>query len=222
MACNTCQRACVPAGRVTAHLGDSCTTGSDCPSGAACLLSQTFAGGYCTQGCVLGTAAGDACGCPASTACESLGFRGSNCLLVCPQPGVACSRAGYFCQPLTDGSDACLPPCHIRMFQGQSFDTCSSLGSSKACDVASGICGGPIVYDAGTDAGPIADTDAGADAGADGGLADGGSAGTVTVAKSGCGCTPGSGGPDALSFLAAFTALARARKRRIAASMASI
>ncbi len=217
--CNLCQETCEAAGNPAAHIGDACTTSTQCPSGGVCETGRAFPGGFCTQVCST-TAVGGACGCPATSFCAGVGFGGADlCVESCDNPGGFCARSGYICQPRSDGTAACLPPCHVTT-RG---DTCLfRYGSSLACEADSGICGGPVMdagsADAGSDAGtPDSGVDAGADAGLDAGLSgpDAGptpDAGVTAKPASGCGCTSGAGDPSAFALLA-FGVLSRRRLR---------
>jgi hypothetical protein len=148
----------------------------------------------------------------------------SICLKSCAT-NADCTRQGYVCQPEKNGP-GCLPKCQLFSFGGQSIDTCQLLDTTLACDVDSGVCGGPIspVQDGGSpDAGaPDAGArDAGtpdAGGGSDGGLTDAGTdAGsndeTVTIpaadvfdgpasAAKSCGCGTASPAPLMLALLA--------------------
>ncbi len=156
------------------------------------------------------------------------------CLATCPAPGHGC-RVGYACQPDGDGTSTCQLPCQVVSMGGQTFDTCQfGPTPNLACETDSGVCGGPVAYDAGLSSGD-AGVDAGAadagavdaglpdaghaDAGVDGGLtgadagapaADGGTGG----GKSGCGCAGGVGAPDALWGLLGLGLLRRRRGAR--------
>jgi hypothetical protein len=154
--CSTCAQSCVPAGRATAKVGDSCTADAQCPNGAFCIaLSRTATTGYCTYECEPRAAAGSACSCPSGSVCGTSRFTAAGlCYASCPQIGASCGQPTYKCQPQDGTSPACLPPCRVTMRNGQTFDTCTFFGSSLACDVNSGVCGGvPAVVDAGVDAG---------------------------------------------------------------------
>ena len=100
-ACSRCTRLCVPTGSATAQYGDECTNDSQCPNGAICNTSRTFAGGYCTVACNPSVSSESACGCPAGTQCGSIGrtIKANLCLASCDVVGDLCARPGYYCQP---------------------------------------------------------------------------------------------------------------------------
>ncbi len=154
--CSLCAQVCVPAGNDAAAMGSSCTVDADCPSGAFCYTGRQFTGGYCTLPCTPGASSTDACACPSGSQCGSIGrFQPTTmCVQSCSYPSEDCGRTGYICQPQTSGGAACLPKCTIRNFNGNMFDTCGALGTTAACDLDSGVCGGPkSPPDAGSDAG---------------------------------------------------------------------
>jgi kumamolisin len=162
--CSTCAQVCVPAGNPTSAVGSACVADSNCPSGSYCSLSRTFGTtGYCTYDCVSNVPPTDACACPSGSTCGRIGrgFPVNLCLATCPNVGQDCGgRAGYICQPQTNLTKVCLPKCTITVRNGQTIDSCLSIGTTKTCDVPSGICGGPVpIVDAGTpaDAGTAAD-----------------------------------------------------------------
>lgn len=156
--CSLCAHTCVATGQAAAKIGDTCTNDTDCPSGGFCASSRMFPGGYCAMDCSASAAAGEVCSCPSGAVCGTVGRGGSLCLAGCKSVGQACGgRDGYVCQPQTSSPPTCLPACELLHYgNNQTFDSCSFLGSDQACDVATGICGGPVpVVDAGGfDAGP--------------------------------------------------------------------
>jgi hypothetical protein len=170
--CSSCAQMCVPAGNANGQIGTPCSSDSQCPSQSYCSTSRTFgATGYCTQDCSLGVPAGSACSCPTGSVCGKIGrgFATYVCLASCSVVGQSCGRSGYTCQPQNTGGPVCMPNCTITLRNGQMIDSCTSIGTSKACDVASGVCGGRA--DAGTgdagnnDAGATVDAGAAPDAG---------------------------------------------------------
>lgn len=198
--CSSCAQVCVPAGSATAQIGDGCTASSQCPSGSYCSTTRTFgASGYCTVDCAPGVPAGSACACPGTSVCGRIGrtFASYVCLATCANVGQDCGRTGYTCQPQTNGTKVCMPLCTIVTRNGQMFDSCVSIGTTKTCDLASGICGGPVpIPDAGTpdagapDAGP-SNPDAGQpdpDAGTPEPILTPALASDLGPALTGCGC----------------------------------
>lgn len=162
--CSLCTQSCVPRGTATARVGDACQADSQCPNGAFCIaLSHAATVGYCTYQCDPAGGAGPACNCPTGSVCGVSRFTTAGlCYAACPQIGAACGQPGYLCQPQDATTPVCLSACQVISRQGQTLDTCSFFGSSLACDVASGVCGGiPPVVDAGVDAGLPAVIDAG-------------------------------------------------------------
>jgi MYXO-CTERM domain-containing protein len=125
------------------------------------------------------------------------------------------------CQPQDVGSPACLPKCTIRTsMSGMMFDSCVSDGSSLACDLDSGVCGGPVtppVMDAGVDGGIDAGMELDAGHNDDAGMmmmmaADAGppvANGNLGKPASGCGCSAATPLPFALGLL-----LLAARRKR--------
>jgi hypothetical protein len=220
--CDTCEEVCIAAGNTSAQIGDGCASDADCPTSSSCTTRRGFDGGYCTEVCLSPNPGG--CGCPTGSSCELYG-EGENasdeCLLACTNPGGPCAREGYLCQPLPDGTAACLPACTFRTFGGgtTSTDTCTEYaGSTLVCDVDSGYCGGPAqVVDAGVDAGFDAgpgQADAGTNPTPDAGTTSTPDAGTTTtpVKPSGCGCMAGTGTPE--GFLVILLALGALKKKR--------
>jgi hypothetical protein len=123
--CDSCTQSCQAAGNQTAHIGDACSSDSDCAEGASCLNSSAFSGGYCTQYC-------NACMCPSAALCVTLNLE--VCLAQCQSDGDC--RDGYLCQPLatsTGLAGACLPHC-------QSDDDCTGLLPGTHCDTQTGAC----------------------------------------------------------------------------------
>ena len=170
--CSMCEALCVPKGNPSTMIGAACTADSQCPrNGAYCSTSRAFPNGYCTMPCSPSAALGSACGCPFGSECGTIGrFPTNTCIETCTGVGTDCGRAGYICQPQKVGlAPACLGKCAITMRNGMTFDSCVSLGTTLACDVDSGICGGPPamqpnsgMMDSGTpDAGPQMMMDAG-------------------------------------------------------------
>ncbi len=162
MVCSPCEQLCVPQGNANAHVGSGCTTDVQCPNGAFCSTSRQFPNGYCTFPCVLNAPASSVCSCPADSQCETIGRNATTmCVQVCTSAddvGVEC-RSGYVCQPQNSGLPVCLGKCTITTRNGTTTDSCATSGTTMACDVDSGICGGPPAYvdagfDAGFDAGP--------------------------------------------------------------------
>ncbi len=212
--CSLCAQVCIPQGSTTNVIGDACTSDTDCPSGAFCFTGRSFTGGYCTLPCAPNVNPTDACACPSGTQCGAIGrFAPTDmCLATCSYPGEGCGRTGYLCQPQNSGSPACLPKCTIRTTPNGTFDSCTSFGTSQACDLDSGVCGGPqLPSDAGIDAG----TDGGSDGGDPG---DAGTMGPISLptapldlgkSPSGCGCSVAGPLPFGLALL-----LLSRRKRR--------
>jgi hypothetical protein len=210
--CSLCAQVCVPMGNDTNTVGGTCSLDTDCPSGAVCYTGRGF-GGYCTYPCSPNVASTDACACPSGSECGAVGRvnKTNLCLNTCDYAGEACARPDMICQPQDTGSPACLPHCTIRTtMTGMMFDSCTSFGSTKACDLDSGVCGGPVApppdagIDAGTDAGVDAGTsDGGSDAGMqmmeDSGTPDAG--GEVPGKKTGCGCNAAGPLPFALGIV---------------------
>jgi uncharacterized protein (TIGR03382 family) len=236
--CSTCEGTCAPPGNSSAKMGDACVDSNACPNGAFCASSRgLFQNGYCTQSCVQGASEEAACGCPSGSVCGQIGFfqPSFDCLLACSVAGESCGQAGYVCQPVSTGNE-CLPICSILSFGGNSFDTCNEFGSAFACDTDTGVCDKPIpdggAADAGQEDGGVdaGDVDAGArdagdrpDSGSvetdDGGEivvpdagSNGGDGGTLVTGQSGCSCSPGVGGPDALWGLIGWAAILRRRR----------
>jgi hypothetical protein len=150
--CSTCAQTCVPRGKATAKVGDACTSDVQCPNGAFCIaLSRTATVGYCTYDCEPAAPAGSSCSCPSGSVCGVSRFSNAGlCYAGCTQIGAACGQAGYLCQPQDTTSPGCLPACRIVSRGSQTFDTCAFFGSSLACDMATGVCGGiPPPVDAG-------------------------------------------------------------------------
>jgi uncharacterized protein (TIGR03382 family) len=173
------------------------------------MYGNQWPGGYCTTFCdPTGTLT--ACGCPAGSSCNPAT---ALCLQSCASPGAPGCRAGYLCQPDGDGTSSCQLPCVVAT----GYDSCAySLppNVSLACDLDSGVCGGPVVLDAGPpDAGQV---DAGVDAGPPKTTPDAGNppdAGTTGPKSTGCGCSPGAGPIDLPLLLAALGALRRKRRQ---------
>ncbi len=224
--CDACEEVCTAPGNTSAQIGDGCASAGDCPTNSSCTTRRDFDGGYCTQVCIpTGQPGANICGCPAGSNCELYGRSEdatAECLLACNNPGGPCAREGYLCQPLPDGTGACLPPCAYRTFGGGTTptDTCTEYaGSTLTCDADSGYCGGPAAPDAGPDAGSGTSPDGGShsgDAGAtqDAGLITPTDAGTTTPpASSGCSCAAGPGAPE--SALAILALVALRKKRRL-------
>jgi kumamolisin len=220
LVCNACEETCVPPGAADSGVGDSCDGPDDCPTSSLCLLydmnGDYWSGGYCTTFCdPTGTLT--ACGCPAGSICSNGQLTAALCLQTCPYPGSPACREGYVCQPDGDaaGTSSCQLPCSIQ----QGFDSCSVSATPRlACDLASGVCGGPVVPDAGApDAGPSS-ADAGVDAGpvqhpADAGPgADAGQA-TTPSKPGGCSCGAGAGASDLSLLLGALVVCFRRRRR---------
>ncbi|MBX5484088.1 MAG: hypothetical protein IRZ16_19865 [Myxococcaceae bacterium] len=101
-------------------VGDPCMTGSDC-SGGLCLTLMTdgFAGGYCSQTC------SDTVACPAGSSC---GFDPRHCLEDCPDAGTGQStcRTGYVCDAFLIDDPAKDP------FQGSCFPACTDDASATS------------------------------------------------------------------------------------------
>ncbi len=214
VSCDLCTNQCVAPGNAAGLPGQACTKDTDCLTGGNCINFQGFfPGGYCSIVCDPFNP--DICTCPSGSICANFG-QGGQCLEACPSPGVGCDRPGYACQPQPGGAPACLPACAVSM----GFDTCQFIaGPSLACEVDSGVCGGPVPLapDGGADGGADAGSgDAGSsDGGLDAGVAPDGGALPLAHARvdTGCGCAPGAGGPDALVVLGAMVGLLRRRRR---------
>ncbi len=83
--------ACAP------HVGDSCETSAECPSGAICDV--TAPGGYCTiNGC-------DAESCPDGTVCIEFNSEESFCLKYCEDTSEC--RTGYTCRSDIGAANFC-------------------------------------------------------------------------------------------------------------------
>jgi hypothetical protein len=216
-ACDTCELSCIAPGNATAQVGDPCQQDSDCPTGGLCITAADgIPGGYCSAQC-----GAPGCGCPSGASCwsppASIGIP-PLCLAACT-PGATntCSRQGYVCQTMNDGTTACQAAC-------QSDADCL-VEAVTTCDVATGVCAvpdaGPKPVDAGPaqiDAGP-APVDAGtptADAGTPpvstdaGTVPDAGSSGK----SSGCGCSGLPGSADWPSLGALVFALVGLKRKR--------
>lgn len=143
--CSRCAHVCVQPGLDGARIGDACTAAADCPDGAYCETGRGLTDGYCTQPCSTSATAGTSCSCPGATECARVGVSTQTplCVGICGQVGQSCGRDGYLCQPQSRGEPACLPACSINDSSGTAVDSCKTMGTSLACDVASGICGGP-------------------------------------------------------------------------------
>ncbi|MBK7860457.1 MAG: hypothetical protein IPJ65_17955 [Archangiaceae bacterium] len=156
--CSACVQECIPAGSPTAHVGSGCVNDSQCPNGTFCsgtrsLLTNMGSTGYCTIPCVPGASSSNSCSCPADSKCATIGrFPQSLCLQTCANPGDGCGRTGLICQPQNTGAPVCLPNCTVVVRNGQMVDSCTTIGTRFACDVDSGVCGGPMLapVDAGT------------------------------------------------------------------------
>ncbi|MFT3843027.1 MAG: protease pro-enzyme activation domain-containing protein [Myxococcaceae bacterium] len=205
--CSLCAQTCVQQGNDTNKIGGQCQADTDCPSGEFCYSGRGFSS-YCTLPCTQGVSAQDACSCPAGSTCGSIGaFQKTYlCLETCGYAGdPSCGRTDIVCQEQDAGSPVCLPPCQVLTFGGQTFDTCNFLGSDYACDLDSGICGGPVApppMDAGVDAGVDAGIDAGVqqDAGMMMMMTSDAGTGETPPKKSGCGCNAGGAMPLAFGF----------------------
>jgi uncharacterized protein (TIGR03382 family) len=88
------------------------------------------------------------------------------------------------------------------------FDTCNFFGSTKACDVATGVCGGiPPVPDAGVDAGmPVIDAGTEVDLPA--------VSETLGAQVAGCGCSSIDVVPFGAMLLLGWSRLGRRSRRR--------
>jgi hypothetical protein len=222
-ACSLCEQSCISPGNAGAQIGDPCQQDTDCPTGDFCLTAADgILGGYCTASC--GTSN---CVCPTGASCwtspPSIGYP-PLCLTSCdPTAANPCTRSGYICQEMDDGTDGCQPPCQSDM------DCYGTIGTT--CDVATGICPAPAGSDAGApadagspsvDAGvptPDAGTitpDAGviSTAGPDAGSPGTPDAGSPTPASSGCGCNGLPGGADWSSVSLLLFALVELKRRR--------
>jgi hypothetical protein len=199
--CAPCAQVCVPSGSASGQLGTACTSDATCPDRASCSAARNLPGGYCTQDCTLGSAVGDACGCPVGSVCGTIGRFApvQMCLLACTTLGQNCGRTGYLCQRQGASTPACLPKCTIVTRNGQTFDTCSAIGGGATCEVDSGVCGGLDPPDAGVP-----------DAGAEVHIAATGD--VLGPVSKPCGCGATGVAPTAGALLA--LALARARRRR--------
>ncbi len=210
LVCNACEETCVPPGVPDAGVGEACIGPDDCQTSSLCLQQDMngnlWPNGYCTTFCDP-TGALPACSCPAGSICSNAQLTAALCLQTCPYPGSLACRTGYVCQPDGDGTSSCQLPCQ----NSQGLDTCSlSATPLLSCDMASGVCGGPVSPDAGIDAGPAVQ-DAGVDAGPvhpDAGTNSDG--GTSPSKSSGCSCGPGGG----LSALPWFLGVLLAYRRR--------
>jgi len=100
-----------------------------------------------------------------------------------------------------------LPRCTITTRNGQAFDSCASIGSNRACELDSGVCGGPPPgVDAGDpDAGPAPDPELVLIAAATDQL------GALNPQGGGCGCD---GAPGAQVLLGSVLLLAARRRSR--------
>jgi kumamolisin len=202
--CNVCEETCVPPGNPDAGVGAACQSPFDCESSSLCLTTDfngfTWPDGYCTTFC---DPAGVllSCSCPGTSYCSSAT---GLCLDSCATPGGPGCRTGYVCQPNGDDTASCQIPCQVIPNGNQSFDTCQ-LGETPnlACDVDSGVCGGPVVV---PDAGPKKEPDVGVDAGTgpDAGLTG------IALHPPGCGCGEGAV-PSTAALLLALLAFRRRR-----------
>ena len=212
-ACAVCEQSCVTPGNASGQIGDPCQADTDCATGDFCLTAQDgVPGGYCTANCFPG------CACPSGASCwtspQSIGYP-PLCLTSCdPNAAQPCSRAGFVCQEMDDGTNGCQPPCQTDM------DCYGTIGST--CDANTGICPGPDAGAPVVDAGRAA-VDAGQPS-ADGGSGDGGSTAQTDAGSTadgggethsgGCGCNglPGSADWSSVSLL--LLALVELRRRR--------
>ncbi len=214
LACATCEEACVTPGNTSSQIGGPCQQDSDCPTGAFCITADDgVPGGYCSANCYPG------CACPSGASCwnppQSLGYP-PLCLTSCdPNAAQPCSRQGYVCQEMDDGTLGCQPPCMTDQ------DCYGTIGMT--CNPATGICPGPDAGMAPVDAGhaPIDAGAAVADSGTTGTPGSNGPDAGATAADagsampaSGCGCTGSPGGTDWSSVSLLILALVELRRRR--------
>jgi hypothetical protein len=216
-ACAVCEQSCVAPGNTGAQIGDPCEQDTDCPTGDFCLTAQDgIPGGYCTANCYQG------CACPGGASCwtspPSVGYP-PLCLTSCdPTAAQPCTRQGYVCQEMDDGTNGCQPPCQTDM------DCYGTIGMT--CDPATGICPGPDAGTAPVDAGqPVGDAgtphvdaggsmpDSGTSVQADAGVSTAPDAGTVSP-SGGCGCGGLPGGADWSSVSLLLLALVELKRRR--------
>ena len=168
-ACRTCDGVCIPSGKSTAQLGDSCGSGVDCGAGQVCqALSTSNPAKFCTEPCARG------CGtCSASSTCSPEVGGELLCLKNCTGPGTCPS--GLQCRDTALGK-VCVGSC-THSSECSPTEVCVA----GACVTPENDDGGCQVLCAPVDAGhPV--TPGKHDAGV------GGSGGTA-----GCGCAAGDG-----------------------------